>query len=662
MRKQQKDKIIAQAKRHYELACTAESENRQEMIDDLKFAALDQWPDEVKKERKNRPMLVLDHTGQTIRKVLGDIRQTLPSIKIDPVDSGSDKATAEVLEDLVRQIEYQSRAQSIYMQAAESQVKMGYGVWRVVTKYNEHDTFEQDLLIRPVKNPFSYYFDPAAQEVTRRDGRFVIGTETITHDQFEEQFGKKVPKADFRGADSIHYDDMWWDDEKVRIAEYWCKKAVKRNLVTLSNGSTVNADDISDEEIQAYAAKGITPVRDRTVDSHEIHYYKLTGFDVLEHSIWPGKYFPAVPVYGLEDVIEGKTDYRGVVRGAKDPQRLYNYWNSAAAETIALQPKAPYVGTAKQFAKYKKFWERANTDNLPYLPYEADPEAPGAPQRQAPPTIQSGLLQQAALASSDIKAATGVYDASLGAQSNEVSGIAIQARQTESEIQNSVFLYNLAAAIEQTGAILVELIPHFYDTQRYVKIRGEDDSVKDVIINNPIFTPDGLKIENDLTRGKYDVRVSIGPNFKSKRAEAANSMVELARVFPQLFQVAGDLVAQNLDWPGAEEIAARLRKLLPPGIAEIEDPQEQQAMLVQQQQAAQLQQAQLQLDMAEKQANIENKQADTAKKVSEAQQTQVETVSEASELAEKQRQAQQQALALIQLLQAIPQGGGQVLQ
>ena len=650
------DDIIKQAKKHYELAVSAEAENREQMVDDLRFAALDQWPEDVKKERKGRPMLVLDHTGQALRRVLGDIRHSLPSIKIDPVDDGADKQTADVLEGLVRQIEYQSRAQNVYMQAAETQVKMGYGVWRVVTKYNEHDTFEQDIQIQVVKNPFSVYFDPAAQEQTRRDGRFVIISETITCDQFEEQYGKKYEKSDFEGQSTTARDDLWWDDDKVRICEYFIKKPIKRDLVTLSNGTTVEVDSITDEQMQAYAMQGITPVRNRRVDSHEIRYYKLTGVEVLEESVWPGRWFPVIPAYGMEDNIDGRVDYRGVVRAAKDPQRLYNYWNSAAAETIALQPKAPFIGTAKQFKDYKNFWERANTDNLPYLPYTPDGQAP-PPQRQSPPTMQSGLLQQAAIASEDIKSATGVYDASLGAKGNETSGVAIQSRQTEAEIQNSLFLYNLAAGIEQTGAIILELIPHFYDTQRVLKIRGEDNNTDDININNPIFTPDGLQIQNDLTRGKYDVRVNIGPNYKTKRAEAAASMVELAQVFPQIVQVAGDLVAKNLDWPGADDIAERLKKLLPPGIAEQDDmpPEQQQAMAQQAQMQEQIQQMQMQLDMADKKAGIDNKNADTAKKMSETEQNSIENYIQTAELGAQLNNQQMQAQAIINLLQTFNQ-------
>ena len=625
------EKIIKKAAKHYKSAQAAESDNREEMRDDLRFSALDQWPEELKGDRKGRPMLVLDRTGQAVRKIMGDIRQSLPSIKVDPVDDGADKATAEIMEDLTRQIEYQSSAQNVYMKAAESQVKMGYGCWRVKTDFNNFDTFEQDIQICPIKNPFSVYFDPAAKEQSKKDGRFVISETVMPTDEFEEKYGKDAPKKSTLSSTGGYYRDLWWDDETVTVLEYWVKESIERKLVVLSDGTTVSVDDLDDVRIQEYALAGVVPVKDRTVKSYQIKYYVLTGFEVLEEKDWPSRYFPIVPVYGEEDIIEGRSEYRGVIRAAKDPQRLYNYWNSAAAETIALQPKAPFVGTAKQFAKYKRFWERANIDNLPYLPYEPDGQAP-APSRQAPPTLQNGLLQQAAIASDDIKAATGIYDASLGARSNEVSGIAIQARQLESQIQNSVYLYNLAAAIEHTGAIIVDMIPLYYDTQLVIKIRGEDGRDNQVLINAPIMTPDGAQIQNDLTRGKYDVRIDVGPNFKSRRAEAASSMVELARVFPQLIDVAGDLVAKNLDWPGAEEIAERLRKLLPPGLADDGeqqvDPQVLQAQLMQQQ-----------LAMEEMQAEIENTRADTEKKISEAQKNDVESAVKMQQSAMKEQEA-----------------------
>ena len=639
------DEIIRSFMDDFDLASTAENEDRIDMIDDLRFAALDQWPDEVKRERKGRPMLTLDHIGQSIRKVLGGIRQNMPSIKVDPIDDGADKETAGVLEDLTRQIEQASNARNAYINGASFQVKCGYGVWRVNTVLNQDDIFDQDIVINAVKNPFTYYFDPDAIKPQKQDGRFMIVSETMSRKKFNESFPKDIDgdpidiPGNSIGGTGENY-ERWYGDDSVRIGEYFVRSKKKKSITQLSNGVVVDSDSITEEEIALYQQQGITPVKTREVKADVIDWYKLTAFKILEHSVWPSKYFPGIPVYGEEENIEGKTWHRGIVRAAKDPQRMYNYWNSAAAETIALQPKAPFLVTAKQIANSKQFWNQANTANLPYLPYEPDGSAP-PPQRLAPPTMQSGMLQQAAISAQDIQQATGVFEASTGQLPEQRSGVAVEALQREADLGSSQFMDNLAGGIEHTGRVILDLIPKYYDTQRIIRLRGEDDSVKFVEVNKPMLTPDGMKIQNDLTRGKYDVRVGVGPSYKTKRLEAASSMVELARVFPQILQVAGDLVAKNLDWPGADEIAERLKKLLPPGIAETdEDDPAAQAAQQAQQQAQQLQQAQIQLEMSEKQAKIENMTADTANKkavavknLTEAQQNDFENAIQTAELA-----------------------------
>jgi hypothetical protein len=653
-------KIIEQFMEDFDLAFTAESRNRIDMVDDLRFAALDQWPRDIQIERANRPMLTLDHIGQSVRKVVNGMRQNMPSIKIDPIDDGADKDTSDVLEDLVRQIEQSSNARNAYLNAGKFQVKMGYGVWRVSTKENDRDIFNQDIVILPVKNPFTVYFDPDAIQPQKQDGRFAIVSENMSRKDFESQFGDDTVPSGIPNQGIGETQERWYSSESVRIGEYFQKTKEKRKITQLSNGMVVNSDEITDEDIALYQAQGITPVREREVEQEVIDWYKLTSFKILEHVRWPSRFFPLIPVYGEEENIEGETLVRGIVRAAKDPQRMYNYWNSAAAETIALQPKAPFLVTKDQIKNHKAFWQRANTDNLPYLPYEPDGQAP-PPQRLAPPTMQNGLLQQASVSAQDIQQATGVFEASTGALPEQRSGRAVVALQQEADLGTSQFMDNMAQGIEHTGRIILDLIPKYYDTQRVIRLRGEDDGVNFVEINKPILTPDGVRIQNDLTRGKYDVRVGVGPSFRTRRIEAANSMVELARVFPQVLQVAGDLVAKNLDWPGAEEMAERLKKLLPPGIAD--DEQEltpEQIQAAQQQQA--LQQQAVQLQMAEQVANIEStqadtasKQADTVKKITEAQQNEIENAVQVAELAaQQQNQALlQQALAdIVTLIQA----------
>jgi len=664
--KDEKEKIIKNFMEDFDLAFTAESRNRIDMVDDLRFAALDQWPEDIQKQRADRPMLTLDHIGQSIRKVMGNIRQNMPSIKVDPVDDGADKETADVLEDLTRQIEQSSNARNAYINAAKFQVKMGYGVWRVNTVVNSDDIFEQDIVILPILNPFTAYYDPDAIQPQKQDGRFWIISETLSKKKFEATFPDVDIPSGIPRQGVGETQTRWYDSDSIRIGEYFVKSKKKKNITQLSNGIVVNTDDITDEDIELYKAQDVTPVKDRDVEVDMIDWYKLTAFEILEHQEWPSKFFPIIPVFGEEDNIEGETLIRGIVRAAKDPQRMYNYWNSAAAETIALQPKAPFLVTQDQIKKYKPFWERANTDNLPYLPYEPQPNVP-PPQRLAPPIMQSGLLQQAAISASDIQQATGVFEAAQQPTSENRSGRAVIALQQEADLGQSLFMDNLAQAIEHTGRVILDLIPKYYDTQRVIRLRGEDSGTRFVEVNKPILTPDGLKIQNDLTRGKYDVRVGVGPSFRTRRTEAAQSMVELAQVFPQVLQVAGDLVAKNLDWPGADEMAERLKKLLPPGIADDEDdlsPEElQQRQQAQQQQQQQQQQA-IQLELTEKQVTIENKQADTAvkqstavKNFSEIEQNDVENAIQTAEIAAAAGDPRLLQEALAQATELLRNGG-----
>jgi hypothetical protein len=542
---------------------------------------------------------------------------------------------------------------------------MGYGVWRINTEINQNDIFEQDITILPVKNPFTYYFDPDAIKPQKQDGRFMIVSESIPNTQFDAQYpdAERVTSIANQGVGETQ--ERWYDSDSVRIGEYFTKRKKKRNITQLSNGVVVNTNEITEQDIALYQEQGITPGKNRDVEVEVIDWYKLTAFKILEHQEWPSKYFPGIPIYGEEENIEGETIIRGIVRAAKDPQRMYNYWNSAAAETIALQPKAPFLVTADQIKNYKQFWNRANTDNLPYLPYEADPKAP-PPQRLAPPAMQSGLLQQAAISAQDIQQATGVFEAAQQPTSENRSGRAVIALQQEANLGQSLYHDNIAGAIEHTGRVIIDIIPKYIDTQRVMRLRGEDSDTRFVEVNKPMLTPDGLRIQNDLTRGKYDVRSSTGPSYKTRRIEAASSMVQLGQVFPQIMQVAGDLVAKNMDWPGADELAARLKKLLPPGVANDDDltPEEEQAIQQQQQQQQQLQQQAIQLEMAEKQVTIENKQADTAvkqstavKNFSEIEQNDVENAIQTAELAAASGDQSLLLEALAQATELLKNGG-----
>lgn len=618
--------VIKRAEKARKEAYEAEKFNRQGMVDDLRFAALDQWPEDVKKDREGRTMLTLDRTNQAIRSVIGEMQESQPSIKVLPVDDNADPDTAEVFNGLIRHIETSSNATNIYIGAARYQVKCGYGVWRIKNEFTSHDSFEQDLYVRPTKNPLNWWFDPKAEQLTKHDGRWVIGLGLVHKDEIKSEF-PEVEGIDFdQMFEGEGFGDWVEGTDYVVVAEYYEKVDAKKSICLLSNGATVDKDKLDDATYQMMQMNGVEIVREREADSYEIHYHKVTGVTTFDHQVLPYKLFPVIPVFGEVENIEGEEFVRGLIRPAKDPQRMYNYMNSAAVEGLALQPKAPFIGTAKMFSKFKGLWNRANKDNLPFLPYTPDSNAPGdKPERSQPPVSSSGYLQHAQIATDDIRSAMGIHEPSLGEQSNETSGRAILARQQGSQLGTSLYAHNLQTAIEHTGRVLVEMIPHFFDTMRTVRILGEDGQEDQATINQPVMTPQGPMIRNDLTRGKYDVRISTGPSYKTRRTEAVNTLMELVRVFPQLSQLAGDLIAKNLDIPHADELEERLRKTLPPGL--IDDPELQAQQQQQAQQQAQIQQVQMQRQMAE----IKEILADVAEKQSQAGLNKAKTASELQE-------------------------------
>lgn len=603
--------VVERCKAFRKEAYEADSENRKQMVDDLKFAALDQWPEEIKKDRNGRLMMTLDKVNQGLGAVIGDMRDNRPSVKVLPVDDNADVETAKVFGGLINTIEQTSNATDTYLSAAEFQVKCGYGVWRIVNEYASHDVFEQDLYIKRVKNPLNWWFDPRAIEKTKHDGRGVLGLAQMHKDDFKSEF----PDVDASEVDELFTGEGfgdWVSDEDVIFAEYYERVPKKRTICLLSNGHTIAKDELDDYANEIMQLNGLMVVKEREADSYEIHYWKVTGNTAFDHHILPYQYYPVIPVYGVVENIEGKEIIRGLVRPAKDPQRLYNYVTSADVEQMALQPKAPFIGTAKMFSAFKHLWNRANKDNLPYLPYTPDPKAPGMePKRSQPPVASSAYLQRSQIAQDDIKSAMGVHAASFGQESNAVSGKAKLIEQQSGIVTNSIYMFNLATAIEHTGRVLVDMIPFFYDTMRVIRITGEDGQEDSVTVNKPYVSADGKRIEHDLTRGKYDVRMSVGPSYKTKRAQAVDTLFQLAQSDPRIMEFAGDLIAKNLDIPHADELEARYRKLLPPGLVEEKDPEKKAQMDQAAQQAEQQQNQLMGIQIQDTMSQIEERRSKT---------------------------------------------------
>ena len=563
-------------------------EQFEKAVDDLKFIRGDgyQWPTTLRQDREQdqRPCLEINKLPTFADQIIGDLRQNEPQIKIKPVDSKADPKTAEILTGLIRNIEVQNDAETAYDTAAESAIICGVGAWRVGTDYGGEDQFEQDITIRRIKNPFTVYWDPASQNWTREDSVYCFVTEKLSKAEFRKQY----PKAGMMPFDADRDKTfLWGDDKSIRVAEYFKKEDVKKkiflmqptNKQTGQQGEIFITSEKPDPEKLAYDPNFAWEIlRERSVETYKLVWYKVTQSEVLEGPIdWPGKYIPVVMVYGKELNIEGETDYRGVVRNAKDPQRLYNYSRSTGAEVISLAPKAPYLVTANQIKNYQRIWEVAHKRSFAYLPFDVDPSAPGmVPQRAQPVSANTGIRDEIMMADQELRDTTGLQQASLGMKSNEKSGRAIIARQREGDVGAFPYHDNLARALRYQGKILVDLIPKIYDTPRIVRILNRDGTDKFVPVNQPFEEqgPQGA-IERiyDLTVGKYDVVVSIGPAYSTEREEAATNLLDFVQAIPAAGPLIADRIAKNLDFPGSDELEKRLKLLLPPSLQQAESGQ-----------------------------------------------------------------------------------------
>lgn len=593
----------------------ADEDNANAAKHDLKFLSGDQWPDSIKQEREadDRPVVTENDLPQFVRQVVGDMRSQRPSIKVNPDGDGAEKEVAEIYTGLIRDIEAKAATKRPYITAGASAARCGIGHWRILTDYESDQSFDQCIKLEPIDNPFAVLWDPLATAITREDAGYCFVTFLLSEEEFKRQY-PEAKVVDFESTESWANDWLDRSSNSVRVAEYWRKKPKKRKLVELGDGFIGFEDDLKRQGL-LNAATAIR--REREVDSFEVECIKTNGFEVLEEpSIWPTRHIPIVAVVGEEYNVGEKRVRHSVIRFAKDSQQMLNYWLSTQTEYVALQPKSPYIATAQQIAAYKTDWVEANIKNRPVLLYEhVNGVAP--PQRAQPPLSASGIADQIMLTKEAMRSTTGIYDAGLGKKSNETSGVAIAQRQRESDVGTSEFLDNLAASIAYTGEIIVDLIPHIYDTARQVRVLSEDgaESFKD--INQRMATPEGEKLVNALTRGKYAVTVTTGPSYTTKRQEAAESMLAFVQANPQAASIVLDLIAKNMDWPGAEQFAERFKKTLPPNLQpESDDPKEQearQAAAAQAQEAEQVQKQMVALEMGEKEAAIMKTKAEAQK-------------------------------------------------
>lgn len=622
--RQADEEILALARRRFQTSYNAEAILRQEMVQDQRFYGGYQWPDQIKADRTNdkRPILTINRLPQFVKQITNPQRQSRPAIQINPVGDGADPDTAEVIQGIIRHIENTSHAEVAYDEAYEDAVISGRGWFRILTEYIDDGTFDQEIVVRRVPNPLSVYPDPASAELDYSDGRFLFVVEDIPKDEYKDLYGDASMASldSFVGIGNRQQD--WFPEGRIRIAEYFYVTHEERELCLIempppdlpistdgppAGGAPMPpgtppapppapmgagapggmpgaggppqgapappptpppppAEPIQLTVPKAFVPDGATILRTRTVQARVVNWVKMNAAEILERRTWPGSWIPVVPILGDEIMIDGQKTLVGIVRFARDPQRMYNYWVTHLTEMIALAPRVPFVGAEGQFKGHEPEWKLANIKNLPYLEYvpvSLDGKPVPAPARQQfEPPIQAASVATKQ-ADNDLKSVIGLYDASLGERGPDQSGKAILARQKQGETANVNFIDNFGRALWHAARIYLDLIPKVFDTERVIHIMGADDQRSEVTIN-ATFVEYGLQKIFDVRVGRYNVTMSVGPSYQGRRQEAVASMLQLVQGAPDLIPIIGDLMVGEMDWPVARQIAERLKKMLPP--------------------------------------------------------------------------------------------------
>ena len=584
------EKIVTEAMRRFDICATWENDSRLRFIEDVKFCNGDadnlyQWDSTARTARgygtiDERPCLTINKTRQHCLNIINDARQNKPGVKVKPVGNGATYDAAQVFEGICRHVEYISNAQSAYDTATVFQVQGGIGWIRLATDYPDYNdqSFDQEIFIRRVKDPLTIYMDPDIREADGSDARYGFVFDDMARDVYRDKF---PAHKDLATKSPLDVSGTWVREDQVRVAEYYRVVEKPHKLVAFTDPATgakrvERRENINDDLYKQ--AIDDPQTKERDIQDRVVEWYLIAGDKIIDRSIWAGRYIPLVRVIGEETIINGQMDRKGHTRAMKDPQRLANYWYSAATEHVALQSKTPYIGPMAAFENLETYWDSANTVNhawLPYNGYDDKGQKLEPPQRQAPPVMAEAYIKGLQIASQEIKEVSGQFEADLGMPSNEKSGVAIQQRQRQGDNATYHYIDNLALAIRFIGKQLIDLIPKIYDTQRIVKIMAEDGVEHEVQIDPQAQQAyqqkqqeeaDTIKSIFNPTMGRYDVEADVGPAYATRRQEAFNALTQIMKESPDLMHVAGDLLFKAADFPMSAEVAERIKRTIPPKI------------------------------------------------------------------------------------------------
>jgi hypothetical protein len=579
-------KILQEAKDNFKRWQDWEVDFRSRYIADVKFANADsdngwQWPQDLRADREanKRPALTINKVGRLGAMITNDASENKPAITIKPTGNESSYKSALVYEGLVRDIEYKSAAVNIYDDCSISQVEGGIAYFRVVTKFVDDNepkldetAFNQEIRLEPVRDHLGVFLDCDIKQKDGSDALWGGVFDDMPIKEFEK-LNPDIDMAEVAGQTIFHEDEgeTWLKEDSIRLAEYY-RIVQSDDEIYWVEDEQGKSEVFRASEAPKNFKQALVPgkFKKRKTITRKLEWYKIAGNQIIDRKVLKGRYIPLVRVVGIEKIIDGKLERKGYIRAMKDPQRMFNYNASGEVEGVAVQTKTPWVGPAAAFEGNEAAWNNANTQNAAYLTYkhlDADGNPLPAPQRLEPPKSIDGFIQGMAMADNQMAMVGGREDAALGREGQEKSGVAISQRQRQGDIANSIWLKNLAVALCYAGRIIVDLVPHIYDTRRVIQIMGLDGVQSKVTVDptaedayQEVKEQDVVNVMFNPTVGKYEVQSAPGPAYATQRQEAWNAFVTIVSRAPDLISKIGDLMFRSADFPLADKIAERLRR------------------------------------------------------------------------------------------------------
>jgi len=574
--------ILEEARKRYQMCLDAMTENLNDARSDLIFlkGGQHQWDEQAVLARQGAglPMITVNTLPAFLHQVTNDQRMNTPMIKVHPVDDNADMETAKVIQGLIRHIEYDSNADVALDTSVNCAAAVGFGYFQLITDWEAEDSFDQCIKYKRIRNPLSVKIDPLSVEADGSDMRFAFIESLMS----KEEFKREYPGADasenavFGGSDSTV--TAWITSDTVMVCEYYAIESVPDELVELSNGEKGFKSQLIE------LPPGVTITRKRDTTRSKVMWRKISACDILEETEIKCQWIPVFPVYGDEIDIDGKVTRSGIIRNAKGPAQSYNVFMTGATEEVMLRSKSPYIMAEGQEEGHEQEFQMANRAPLAFITYKPttlEGNLLPPPQRTPTADIPAGMMTMAMQSKENIMATTGLFQASIGAKGTATSGKQELAQQREGDVANYHYMDGLLRTLRHAGRCLVNMIPHYYNKQRTVRILGEDDSAEHVTINKPTVEQKEQngqlvaidKVLNDLSVGKYDVTISNGPSFTTMRQESAEfftSAMQAAKD-PATMAAISYLAIKNQDVPHADLAAKLIKATMPPVMQQIID-------------------------------------------------------------------------------------------